>query len=334
MLMLVPRYRNFSRAAVCSLICSAAFGAIAVSSEAQDARAHSEPSPASQASQLVPAWQTAAGGKMEFEVASIHPAAPGASTRQNFDMSVEEMTIPPGGRLSATGALGMFIQFAYKLSVFQDKAAFDHLPKWATTEYFDIEAKAPTANVTKDQMRLMMQSLLADRFNLIVHFETLDGPAMALVLVNPGKLGPRLRPHSEGPACDAKIPPIDRSSPKIPDVWMPSCGTTQMVDWRNQTVILGSRDTTMDTFSDWIPLIETLDRPVVNRTGLAERFDIELNFTPPWATAKEEGADTQLDLAGPTFLEALKNQLGLKLVSTHASVQTLVIDHVEQPSPN
>ena len=74
-----------------------------------------------------------------------------------------------------------------------------------------------------------------------------------------------------------------------------------MVDWRNQTVILGSRDTTMDTFSDWIPLIETLDRPVVNRTGLAERFDIELNFTPPWATAKEEGADTQLDLAGPTF---------------------------------
>ncbi len=51
---------------------------------------------------------------------------------------------------------------------------------------------------------------------------------MALVQVNPGKLGPRLRPHSQGPACDAKIPPVDLSSPRIPDVWMPVCGTTQM----------------------------------------------------------------------------------------------------------
>jgi hypothetical protein len=174
-----PRYRSFSGMSVCSLVCCAAFGAVAVSSTAPDAQAQSAPLPASQTSQPVLAWQTAAGGKMEFEVASIHPAGPGASTRQNFDMSVEDMTIPPGGRISATGALGMFIQFAYKLSVFQDEAAFEHLPKWATTEYFAIEAKAPTTNATKDQMRLMMQSLLADRFKLVVHFDTPDGPAMA-----------------------------------------------------------------------------------------------------------------------------------------------------------
>jgi bla regulator protein BlaR1 len=317
------------------MVSAAVFAAaIAVSTDSPGALAQSVATPSSQSSQPVPAWQKSAGGKMEFEVASIHPAAPGASMRQNFDMSVEDVTIPAGGRISATGALGMFIQFAYKLSVFQDKAAFDHLPKWATTEYFDIEAKGPATNATKDQMRLMMQSLLADRFKLVVHFETRDVPAMALVQVTPGKLGPRLRLHSEGPACDAKIPPIDRSSPKIPDVWMPVCGTTQMIDWTNHTVILGSRNTTMDIFSDWIPLIETLDRPVVNRTGLTERFDIELNFTPPWVKDKEQNAGAQLDLTGPTFLEALKDQLGLKLVSTRAPVQTLVIDHVEQPSPN
>jgi bla regulator protein BlaR1 len=228
----------------------------------------------------------------------------------------------------------MYIQFAYKLSVFQDQAAFDHMPKWATAESFDIEAKAPTTDATKDQMRLMMQSLLADRFKLVVHFEAHDVPVMALVLVNPGKLGPRLRAHSEGPACDAKIPPADHSSPKIPDVWMPVCGTTQMLDWANQTVILGSRNTTMDIFADWVPLLETLDRPVVNHTGLTGRFDIELNFTPPWKMPKEQSTDAQLDLTGPTFLEALKDQLGLKLVSTRAPVPTLVIDHVEQPSPN
>lgn len=132
----------------------------------------------------------------------------------------------------------MFIQFAYKLNGFQDKTAFDHLPKWATAEYFDIEAKAPNPNVTKDQMRLMVQSLLADRFKLAVHLEARDVPAMALVRVNPDKIGPRLRPHSEGPDCDAKIPPIDHSSPKVPDVWVPVCGTTQMVDWTNHTAFL------------------------------------------------------------------------------------------------
>ena len=107
-----------------------------------------------------------------------------------------------------------------------------------------------------------------------------------------------------------------------------------MIDWTNHTVILGSRDTTMDIFSNWIPMIESVDRPVVNRTGLAERFDIELNFTPLWVKAKEQIDIAQVNLTGPTFLEALKSQLGLKLVSAHAPVRTLVIDHVEQPSPN
>jgi bla regulator protein BlaR1 len=335
MLMLGPRYRSFSWTASCGLICSAAFAAVAISSESLDSRAQSTPPPASQALQPIPAWQKAAGGKMEFEVASIHPTAPGASSQwKGLDMSIEDEPPPPGGRVSAMGALGMYIQFAYKLSPFQDRAAFDHLPKWATTELFDIEAKAPTTDPTKDQMRLMMQSLLADRFKLVVHFEIQNVPVMALVRVNPSALGPRLRPHSQGPMCDAKIPPVDLSSLRIPDVWIPKCGTTQMHDWTNNTVILGSRDTTLDIFAAWVPLIETLDRPVVNQTGLTGRFDIEVNFTPSWKMPKDQGADAQLDLTGPTFLEALKDQLGLKLVSTHAPVQTLVIDHVEQPSPN
>ena len=335
MLMLGPHCRSFLRVALRGLICSAAIAAMAVSLESPDARAQSTPPSAPQTSQPIPAWQKAAGGKMEFEVASIHPTAPGASQRwHGFDMSIEDVPFPPGGRISATGALGMYIQFAYKLAAFQDRAAFDHMPKWATTELFDVEAKAPTTDATKDQMRLMMQSLLADRFKLAVHFETQDVPVMALVQVNPGKFGPRLRPHSQGPACDAKIPPIDLSLPKIPNVWIPVCGTTQMHDWTNNTVILGSRDTTLDIFANWVPLIETLDRPVVNQTGLTERFDIEVNFTPPWKMPEEQTSDAQLNLTGPTFFEALKNQLGLKLVSTHAPVQTLVIDHVELPSPN
>lgn len=94
----------------------------------------------------------------------------------------------------------------------QRDAVHGHVPAWVTTDFFTIEAKAPTANQTKDQMRLMIQSLLAHRFKLAVHFEIRDVPVLALVQVEPGKLGPRLRPHSEGPACDAKIPPVDRNS--------------------------------------------------------------------------------------------------------------------------
>ena len=332
MLMLIPRYGSFSSITVCGLICSAA---LAVSSELPGALAQSVPPPAPQTSEPIPAWQKAAGGKLEFEVASIRLAVPGARGRQNFDMSVEDLPIPTAGRFSATGALGMYIGFAYKVSLFRDRAALDHMPKWATTELFDIEAKAPTTDATKDEMRLMMQSLLADRFKLAVHFETHVVPVMALVLVKPGKFGLGLRPHSQGPACDAKIPPVDRGSLKIPGVWMPVCGTTQNLDWANNTVILGSRNTTMDIFADYTYLIEQpLDRPVVNQTGLTGRFDIELNFTPPWKVPKEQSTDAQLDATGPTFLEALKDQLGMKLISTRAPVETLVIDHVEQPSPN
>jgi uncharacterized protein (TIGR03435 family) len=331
--MSVLRSRSLTWFTACSLVSSAAFAA-AVSSQSAEVQVQPAPPHASETPKPISASQAEAGGKMEFEVASIRRAAAGASGRQNFDMSLEDVAAPSGGRSSATGALGMYIQFAYKLSVFQDRAAFDHLPKWATAESFDIEAKAPTADATKDQMREMMQSLLADRFKLAVHFESQDVPVMALVMIRPGRLGPRLRPHSQGPACDAKIPSVDRSSAKIPDVWMPVCGSTQMTDWSNHTVILGSRNTTMDVFADWIPLIEILDRPVVNQTGLTGRFDIELNFTPSWQAPQERSTEAQLDLTGPTFLEALKDQLGFKLIPTRAPIRTLVIEHVEEPSPN
>jgi bla regulator protein BlaR1 len=294
------------------------------------------PAPARPAPSQPPGWQIAAGGLMSFEVASIRPAEPGARFHTNVNLNMEDEPIPLGGRFSATAALGSYIAFAYKFlptGPLSD-AIFAHLPKWATTDLFTIDAKAPVANPSKDQMRLMMQSLLAERFKLAVHFETHNVPVVALVLVEPRKFGPRLRPHSQGPPCDAKIPPVDHNSPKIPDVWTPICGAFQLIDWTNNTVILGSRNTTIEMLMDFLPALVHLDQPVVDQTGLNGKFDLELNFTPPWRTPKEPSTDAQLDLTGPTFEDALKDQLGLRLKSTRAPVQTLVIDHVEQPSPN
>ena len=150
----------------------------------------------------------------------------------------------------------MQLALAYKFlpAGAQSEAVFARLPKWATTDLFTVEAKAPMANPSKDQIRMMMQSLLAERFKLAVHFETHDVPVMALVLVEPDKLGYRLRPHSQGPPCDAIIPPVDRSSPKIPDVWRPVCGDFQILDWTNNTVILVSRNTTMVDGANFSPI--------------------------------------------------------------------------------
>jgi len=73
-----------------------------------------------------------------------------------------------------------------------------------------------------------------------------------------------------------------------------------------------------------------VDRPVLDQTGLTGKYDFVIEFTPQ----RPNVGNSQLDPSGPTFLEALKNQLGLKLVPQIGSLDIPVIDHVEEPSPN
>ena len=108
-------------------------------------------------SSSVPDWQTAAGGKRAFEVASVRPAK--GVRPPNFPLDPGDAKTT-GGRLSGTLPLMVCIGFAYKLNIGDIST---QLPKAFPKDLFDIEARAP-GNPTKDQMRLMMQSLLADRF--------------------------------------------------------------------------------------------------------------------------------------------------------------------------
>ena len=286
-----------------------------------------------------PAWQIAAGGHMSFEVASIHPAEPGTSWRSNIGF-FDDGPIPPGGDLKADVSLPTYLEFAYKIMLMpgQEETMVSHLPKWVGSQSFVIEAKAPTADITKDQMRLMMQSLLADRFKLVVHFETQEQPALALVLIREGRTGPRLRLHAEGPACDAKwTAPADRTaSPVPPGGFMPTCGDVAVILGPNHTFILGARDVTLHFLASnlgTIPAIADFGRPVVDQTGLAGTYDVSLNWLPD-RSGNPSGATEPADAQEPFFEEALRDQLGLKLKPTKARIQTLVIDHVEQPSPN
>ena len=286
----------------------------------------------------MPAWQVAAGGHMEFEVASIKLSEIGKFRPPNIALNIDDEPIATGGRFFADFPLPVYVEFAYKLMLTREEreVMLAHLPKWVTSQPFVIEAKAPSADVTKDQMRLMMQSLLAERFKLSAHFETHELPAFALVTVKPGKTGRRLHPHSEGLACDAKwIAPADGSSSSVPPGgFMPHCGAVALLSGPNRTLILGSRDVTMNHLAQYLPTLIPFGRPIVDRTGLPGSFDFSLEFTPEQVIASNSAADVQPEPQGTTAFEALKEQLGLALKPIKAPMQALVIDHVEQPSPN
>jgi bla regulator protein blaR1 len=275
-----------------------------------------------------------------FEVASIRPGDPGNFIHPTIDLSIEDTPIAPGGAFIADFPLPVYIEFAFKLLLTpkQEEAMIAQLPKWVGTQPFVIQAKAPATDVTKDQMRVMMQSLLVDRFKLAAHFESRDQPVLALVLDKPGMPGPRLRRHSQGLACGAPwTAPLDRSSPTVsPGGFVPSCGAFQAVNVADHTLLFGARNVTLQSIAAnfaIIPPVTVFGRPVVDQTGLAGTYDFTLNWMPD-RNASPSVAGEPGEWQGPPFLEALKDQLGLKLKPTRAVVQTLIIDHVEDPSPN
>ena len=126
-----------------------------------------------------------------------------------FTVSQKDV-LAPNGTLFSSSSLPLlrYIIFAYKLSGTEELALrFDyyaglelHTPDWVRSDHYDIEARA-AGQATKDQMRLMMQSLLAERFKLAVHWETREVPVFALVLATPGKPGPQLEPHPASDDC-------------------------------------------------------------------------------------------------------------------------------------
>jgi uncharacterized protein (TIGR03435 family) len=164
-------------------------------------------------------WEKAAGGKMSFEVASVKQdktglPPPGLAPYSNIPLYAGDVFPPNGGRLLITNLpVWNFIVFAYKMSGSEANVLSRQLPQWALEERFDIDARAPEGT-TKDQMRLMMQSLLADRFKLAMHYETRQEPVYDLVFVKPGKMGPRLRLYQNNREDACPIAPASPSSPR------------------------------------------------------------------------------------------------------------------------
>ncbi len=220
-----------------------------------------------------------------FEVASIH-----RNLRGSQDMSVD---ILPGGRISATSTtLKTLIRYAYKIQSFQLAGETG----WVDSEYYDIEAKTGLGEtLSEEQLKPYLQSLLADRFHLKVHWETREGDVYALVL---DKSAPRMKENFEGKDPNMSV--------------QKNSGQVQMKGAGVPMKVLAAS------------LENQLRRTVVDKTGLAGAWD----FQGAWEI--EPGPDS----AAPSIFTGVREQLGLRLVRQKGPVNMLVIDQAERPSEN
>jgi uncharacterized protein (TIGR03435 family) len=226
------------------------------------------------------------GTAPSFEVASI-------KLHQGPVTQVSAVPSGPRIRITAYGLVGLIMD-AYDVK-------FDEIsggPSWMNSDRFDIEAVAGgEATPAKAQLKLMLQSLLAERFKLKVHRETRVMPVYALVV---GKGGPKLK--ESAPDAERMLTQSGTRGARL-------------------TVVKGD----MDQLAIQLSSSPGVDRPVINKTGLAGSYDYKLS----WAFET-----TASDSDGVSIFTALQEQLGLKLEPQKAPIETLVVDHAERPSAN
>jgi uncharacterized protein (TIGR03435 family) len=210
-------------------------------------------------------------------------------------------------------------------------AFLKQLPTWVTEERYDIQARAQ-GNPGKDQMRLMMRSLLAERFKLAMHEETREVTVAELVAAKEGRLGPNIQRHPANSSCPLDADP----SVAAPDDRFPLLcgGIVPMPPNTAGRIRFGARNVTMEFIAKSLSGGAGSERPLLDRTGLGGAFDFSLEWTPEIRGPVKPGVEAQLDQSGPTFEQALREQLGLKLVAKKGSQSVLVLDHVERPSEN
>jgi uncharacterized protein (TIGR03435 family) len=324
------RYERFSltKVRVVMLVVLAAVAATAV----QNVRAQS----------VTPQSSTpaASGDGPAFNVASVKLNKSGdVRTQSNIPFySLDSGNAPTTGFLSATNEplLGI-IGFAYKLTAGQQRRLVFGLPNQINSERFDIQARADSTP-GRDQIRLMVQSLLADRFKLAMHHETRQIPVYKLVLSKSGKTGPQLVPYSSDHKCLDYVSG-DPPPPRGPDglLTVPLCGELQGLntDKPGQIRMMGGR-LTMQMFAGILSAFPGIDRTVVDQTGLSGAFNVSFDIAIPGrssAAPNPDGVASDPSLA-PSIFTVLQEQLGLKLDPQTAAVDVLVVDHVEEPTPN
>jgi uncharacterized protein (TIGR03435 family) len=320
-LLIEKKTLNASRSRILA-IAAAAFFAVAVLGVSQ---LHAQQTPAQSSDSPLPS----------FEVASIKKHVPDNLPGMRVMLGGPDVSHFNGSNVTAK----MLIATAYSLREFQVSGG----PSWIESDRFDINAKVEDSlaeqlqklprQEQQAQQALMLRSLLADRFKLQITRATKEGSVLELV---PVKSGAKLK---EVPAPDPQAaPPVPPSAsaargagrgPQPP-------GSAMMSMSQNGLATLSMKAVPISNLANLLSM--QLGQQVVDKTGLVGHYDVSLQFTPEGGFIKgppPPGAgDAAADNGGTSIFTALQEQLGLKLDTAKGPVDTITIDHIEEPSEN
>jgi uncharacterized protein (TIGR03435 family) len=254
------------------------------------------------AATVIASGQTSGRPKFDqFEVATIRPTGAQTVGRWIRMQSVDRFE-------ARNHAVRTLIAAAFDLS----PQAVSGGPPWVDSDHWDIQAKTPAEiRPTLHEQMTMLRDLLRERFKLTFHREQKRMRIYSLAIA---RGGPKLKESSSSPDATPEGPP-------------------PLVFVLSPTVVrLPARYATMSEFASVLQR-SPLARPVVDQTGLAGRYDFDLDFTPDerlWGgiLKRPENSDK------PDLFRAIQEQLGLRLEAATGPVDTIVIDAIERPSAN
>lgn len=226
-----------------------------------------------------------------FDVASVRTSQynrESGGRGRGMPFGRKPIQITPESVMTHNATLKDVIAWAYDVKLFQVSG-----PDWLNTERYDIAAKA-AGQSAEDQLRAMMQTLLADRFKLALHRATKETQAYVLVV---GKGGSKL-------------------------VESKSDGDSDIQADQSRMLVTISR-TPLSQLTDMLYMV--LNTPVLDETGLTGKYDLNINV----AKYVGMGADGSMDPVG-LIQTALQDEMGLKLESRKVTLDMLVIDHAEK----
>ena len=235
------------------------------------------------ASSLTATAVEAQSARPEFDVSSVKP------NKTNCCFSGGANNGQAGAKDSTLKAL---ISLAYKAQEFQIVGG----PGWIGSDRFDVEGGTEDKSADPDRLRLMLRSLLEDRFKLKLHMETREAPIYALVVT---KDGPKIKLAA------------DQTSPEVNGPSKPGAGPNHGAIKFGPGSMIGNA-VNLSLFVRF--LSQRLDRPIVDRTGLSGRYDFLLQWTPEVGEAKVDPGGNPLpvgDTTGPSIFSAIQEQLGL-----------------------
>lgn len=226
-----------------------------------------------------------------FEVASIKPIKPETAASPVIGISADRITL-------TNFTLKQLIGYAYWIHANQILGASG----WMDSDKFEVVAKPDKGFVPEELRRRMLQTLLADRFRLKFHH---DAKQLQAFVLSVAQNGSRMKARTPGDG---------------------GAGFRLMF----QGATLPGRNASVAQLA-WVLQAVVLDRPVVDKTGLTGNFDFDLFWSPNETQFDGRGAHMTADPDSPDLFTALREQLGLRLVSQKLLVDVLVLDEAEKP---